>query len=93
MPITMTEATRIMTAMGLVFTATHYAYKNEIPTAELLESTIHDSFIEFCKLQGIESVEEEDKCPDFSDDVDESNYDPFMGSDFFEDLGAFGEGW
>ncbi len=29
---------------------------------------------------------------DFEDDVDETNYDPYMGCDFWDDGGSF-EGW
>lgn len=34
----------------------------------------------------------EDEEPDFSDDVNESNYNPYMGCDDFE-CGSFDEGW
>ena len=45
-------------------------------------------FIDFCEDKGIEGVddenENEDEEPDFPDDVDESNYDPYSGCDIYE---------
>ena len=44
-------------------------------------------FIDFCKDKGIDNVDDgtnEDEEPDFPDDVDESNYDPYSGCDIYE---------
>ena len=39
-----------------------------------------------------EPEEDEDEEWDFEDDVDETNYDPYMGCDFWDDGSSF-EGW
>lgn len=70
-----------------------------------LEMLTRDYFVEFCKNRNITDVEEtaeipldmfedveEEKEPDFPDDVDETNYDPYMGCDFFDTCNC-DEGW
>ena len=72
--------------------------------AAYLESLTRGYFVEFCENLNITDVEEtaeipldmfedvEDEEPDFPDDVDETNYDPYMGCDFFETCDC-DEGW
>ena len=93
MKITMTEATRLMDAMAMMYVSARFAFTNEIPDVEEVEGVVRITFTNFCEGQGIDEVEDdEDECPDFPDDVDESNYDPYMGCDFFESC-DFDEGW
>ena len=69
--------------------------------AAYLESLTRGYFVEFCENLNITDVEEtaeipldmfEDEEPDFPDDVDETNYDPYMGCDCFETCDC-DEGW
>lgn len=71
---------------------------------EQVENLTRAYFIEFCDAQGIDDIEEIAEIPlnmfedveeedyDFPDDVDETNYDPYMGCDFFETCDC-DEGW
>lgn len=55
---------------------------------EVVNAIARRLFIDFCEDKGIDGVDDEnedrDEEPDFSDDVDESNYDPYSGCDIYE---------
>lgn len=95
MTINQTTANSYMDAIAFTLTKTIVSLD---PTAmqdmdqlcEQVENLTRAYFIEFCDAQGIDDIEEEDY--DFPDDVDETNYDPYMGCDFFETCDC-DEGW
>ena len=95
MTINQTTANSYMDAIAFTLTKTIVSLQ---PTAmqdmdalcEQVEALTRAYFIEFCDAQGIDDIEEEDY--DFPDDVDETNYDPYMGCDFFETCDC-DEGW
>ena len=49
----------------------------------LFENRVHELFADFCEEEGIYVVLDDDD-PPIPDDVDETNYDPYMGCDFYE---------
>ena len=71
---------------------------------EQVEELTRRYFVEFCDMQDINDIEETPEIPldmfedvkgeepDFPDDVDETNYDPYLGCDFYETC-DFDEGW
>lgn len=75
-----------------------------VELAQQVETIIRDHFVQFCEMAGIDDIKEtaeiplgmfedvSDDEPDFPDDVDETNYDPYMGCDFFETC-DYDEGW
>ena len=95
MTINQTTANSYMDAIAFTLTKTIVSLD---PTAmqdmdqlcEQVENLTRVYFIEFCDAQGIDDIEEEDY--DFPDDVDETNYDPYMGCDFYETCNC-DEGW
>lgn len=95
MTINQTTANTCMDAIAFALTKTIVTLN---PTAmedmdelcEQVETLTRAYFIEFCDAQGIDDIEEEDY--DFPDDVDETNYDPYMGCDCFETCDC-DEGW
>lgn len=95
MTINQTTANSYMDAIAFTLTKTIVSLD---PTAmqdmdklcEQVENLTRAYFIEFCDAQGIDDIEEEDY--DFPDDVDETNYDPYMGCDFYETCDC-DEGW
>lgn len=92
--ISAAEFTRLMDGIACAVTRVTYAYTNEEPSVDYVEAVTRKIAIEYLDSIGIDEVEnEEENCePDFPDDVDETNYDPYMGCDFFEDCGI-DEGW
>lgn len=48
----------------------------------LLENRVNALFNAYCEDEGIYLILDDD--PPIPDDVDETNYDPYMGCDFFE---------
>lgn len=48
--------------------------------------------IEFEVVRYLTEEEDEEEEPDIPDDVDETNYDPYMGCDSYDDCGI-DEGW
>lgn len=97
MTLTTSAMMLIMDAMAMMYTKTRYAYTGEVPAVSEVEEVVRANFIEFCDDAGIDDIQDDD-APDFPpDDVDESNYNPYMGCDddggdcyTYEDLGA---GW
>lgn len=49
----------------------------------LLENRVNALFSAYCEDEGIYLILDDDE-PPIPDDVDETNYDPYMGCDFFE---------
>jgi len=98
MTITETTANTCMDAIAFALTKTIVTLN---PTAmedmdelcEQVEALTRAYFIEFCDAQGIDDIEEEPEIEcDIYDDVDETNYDPYMGCDCFETCDC-DEGW
>lgn len=97
MTITESTANLCMDAMAFSLTKTLLAVNPEMALdpdelAQQIEAIIRDHFVQFCEMAGIDDIEEEDEEPNFPDDVDETNYDPYMGCDFFETCDC-DEGW
>ena len=95
MTINQTTANAYMDAIAFTLTKTIITLKpaaieDKDALCEQVETLTRAYFIEFCDAQGIDDIEEEDY--DFPDDVDETNYDPYMGCDFFETCDC-DEGW
>lgn len=98
MTMTLTAAKLMMDAMAMMYVKTRYAYTGEEPPVDEVELVVRANFVQFCEDNGIDEIadeeeEEEDREPDFSDDVDETNYNPYMGCDdyecyTYEDLGS-----
>ena len=96
MTITESTANLCMDAMAFSLTKTLMAVtpdaaENIDELAQQIETIIRGHFVQFCEMMGIDNIEEEDE-PYFPDDVDETNYDPYMGCDFFETCDC-DEGW
>lgn len=89
--ISATEFTRLLDGIACAVTAVTYAYTEVEPTVEYVEAVTRKIALDYLDELGIEEVEDEEE-PDIPDDVDETNYDPYMGCDFFESCG-FDEGW
>ena len=52
---------------------------------EVINDNAKEFMTDFCAILGIDKVVmDEDEEEDIPDDVDESNYDPFLGQDFYE---------
>lgn len=49
----------------------------------LLENRVNALFNAYCEDEGFYLILDDDE-PPIPDDVDETNYDPYMGCDFFE---------
>lgn len=90
-------------ASAKIFISLGMAPDNVDDFAAYLEELTRGYFIEFCDAQGIDDIEETAEIPldmfedeeedyDFPDDVDETNYDPYMGCDFYETCDC-DEGW
>lgn len=96
MTITENTANLCMDAMAFSLTKTLMAVtpdaaQNIDELAQQIEAIIRNHFVQFCAVAGIDNIEEEEE-PYFPDDVDESNYDPYMGCDFFDTCDC-DEGW
>lgn len=50
----------------------------------LLENRVNALFNAYCEDEGIYLILDDDEIYQILDDVDETNYDPYMGCDFFE---------
>ena len=91
--ISSAEFTRLMDGIARAVTVVTYAHTGEEPTVEYVEAVTRKIATAYLDELGIEEVEvEEEEEPDFPDDVDETNYDPYMGCDFFETCDC-DEGW
>ena len=93
--ITSYEATLIMKAMEVMFRQNMVMLTGKIPDAKTIEQVVHATFQWFCDLENIVDIieeENEDEKPDIPDDVDETNYDPYMGCDSYDDY-SIDEGW
>lgn len=95
MTINQTTANSYMDAIAFTLTKTIVSLdpttmQDMDKLCEQVENLTRAYFIEFCDAQGIDDIEEEDY--DFPDDVDETNYDPYMGCDFYETCDC-DEGW
>lgn len=54
-------------------------------TIQCIQDTAKQMMIDFCEEADIDKVElDDDEDYDIPDDVDETNYDPFLGQDFYE---------
>lgn len=88
MTMTLTAAKLMMDAMAMMYVKTRFAYTGEEPPVDEVELVVRANFVQFCEDNGIDEIadeEEEEDCePDVPDDVDETNYDPYMGCDFFD---------
>ena len=94
MKISNAEFTRLMDGIACAVTRVTYAYTQEEPSVDYVELVTRKIAVDYLDSIGIDEVEEEDEedMIDFNDDVDETNYDPYMGCDFIEDC-DWGEGW
>ena len=108
MTITDKTANLCMDAMAFasakIFISLGMAPDNVDDFAAYLEELTRGYFVEFCENLNITDVEEtaeipldmfedvQDEEPDIPDDVDETNYDPYMGCDFYETCDC-DEGW
>lgn len=93
--ITTHEATLIMNAMEVMFRQNMVMFTGKIPDAKTIEQVVDATFQWFCDLENIVDIieeEDEDEEPDIPDDVDETNYDPYMGCDSYDDC-DIDEGW
>jgi len=90
--ISAAEFTRLMDGIARAVTAVTYAYTGEEPAVKYVEAVTRKIALDYLDELGIEEVENEEEEPDFPDDVDETNYDPYMGCDFFETCDC-DEGW
>lgn len=105
MTITDNTANLCMDAMAFasakIFISLGMTTDNVDDFAAYLEELTRGYFVEFCATLNITEVEEtpeipldmfEDEEPDFPDDVDETNYDPYMGCDCYDTYDC-DEGW
>lgn len=54
-------------------------------TIQCIQDTAKQMMIDFCEEADIDKVElDDDEDYDIPDDVDETNYDPFLGQDMYE---------
>ena len=84
--MTLTESERVLDAMALMFRKTYFYFNDCEPsfmdTAEIVESTWND----FCRENDIVIIDDDEDFDDIPDDVDETNYNPYMGCDEFDDV-------
>ena len=91
--ISSVEFYRLMDGIARAVTAMSYSYTNVEPAVEWVEAITRKITLDYLDELGITEVEDENEDePDFPDDVDESNYNPYMGCDFFE-CDSIDEGW
>ena len=91
--ITANEAHTIMNAIcyTVIKMLQPFATEEELTTPEglaALEETTRKIFTEFCETEEIHEIEDEADS-DIPDDVDETNYNPYMGCDDYEDNYTF----
>ena len=93
--ISSVEFYRLMDGIARAVIALSYSYTGVEPAVEWVEATTRKITLDYLDELGItevdDEVEDEDE-PDFPDDVDESNYNPYMGCDDYE-CTPFDEGW
>lgn len=91
--ITTHEALMIIDAIKLTFCQDVETFTEKTPDADTIEQKACDIFALYCELNDIVYIiEDEDEESDIPDDVDETNYDPYMGCDSYDDCGI-DEGW
>lgn len=95
--ITTNEAHTIMSAIcyTIIKMLQPFTSEEELTTPEglaALEEVTREIFTEFCENEEIYEVEDEAD-DDVPDDVDETNYNPYMGCDEFDDYSAEYLGW
>lgn len=84
--ITLQESFTIMDAMAyMAQTMWKACYSKEL-TKEQVEQIVKYHFPLFCDVEEIvDVIDEEGDDEDFDDNVDETNYNPFLGQDDIED--------
>lgn len=87
MTITWSEAEHIMDAMAMMYVRCAYYNTKVIPDVNKVQNIVRSTFLDFCDNNGIEEVEDPDEivlAGHENDDVDETNYDPYIGGDVYE---------
>lgn len=93
--ITTHEALMIMDAMRFMFCQDVVTFTEKTPDMDTIEQKVCDAFVLYCEVNDIVRIieeEDEDEELDIPDDVDETNYDPYMGCDSYDDC-DIDEGW
>ena len=87
--ITEQEAADLVNAIAATFEAATVYYTKVQPTTERIEEVTKELMVQFCDKQGIIAVDidDEDKDEDIPDTPDETNYDPFVGCDLWNEQG------
>lgn len=84
MKISTTELIRLMDGIACAVASVSYAYTEEEPDVEWLEDATRKITREYLKSIDIDEVEDDEDEEYFHDDVDETNYNPYMGCDDYE---------
>ena len=95
MKISQEEFGRLMDGIAYAVTTLTFAMTDEQPSVEYVELATRKIACDYLDLLGVDEVDEtiEDEDMDAPyDEVDETNYDPYMGCDFYE-TSDIDEGW
>lgn len=79
--MTLTESERVLDAMALMFRKTYFYFKDAEPSYTDTAAVVESTWADFCRENDIVIVDD-----DIPDDVDETNYNPYMGCDDFDDV-------
>lgn len=91
MTISLETATTCMNAIAYTLTRSVLATDSTLANnpelvMAIVEPLTAETFLAFCKTEGIDEVADEEESEEFDipDDVDETNYDPYAGCDIYE---------
>jgi hypothetical protein len=82
--ISASEFNRLLDGIARAVTVVSYSFTKVEPSAEWVMEVTRKIGVDYLDELGIDEVEYEDENFDIPDDVNESNYNPYMGCDDYD---------